>query len=63
MFDKIVNRVRQFAVAVATWQINERYERAALRLLDQNHLGASIEWLSDLYEERGRHALVVVGHH
>lgn len=63
MFEKIVNRVRAVVVAVATWQINERYERAALRLLDQAHLGASIEWLNELYEERGRHALVVAGHH
>lgn len=63
MFEKLVNRVRSFTVAVATWQINERYERAALRLLDQVHTGASVEWVGELFEQRGRHALATVAHH
>jgi hypothetical protein len=55
MFGKLV-------VRVVAWQINNRYEKCALRLLEEAHVGASIEGLSDLREERGRHALVVVHH-
>jgi hypothetical protein len=66
MFDKIVSRVKSFALDVVAnvlaWQVNERYEKAALRLLEQVHTGASLEWVSELVETRGRHALAVAHH-
>jgi hypothetical protein len=62
VFDKIVNRVKSAVARVMAWQINERYEKAALRLLEQVHTGASLEWVSELVEVRGRHALVVAHH-
>lgn len=63
MLEKIASRVQRFVVNVVTWQVNRRYERAAMHLLEQAHLGASLGWLSDIVEERGRHALAVAVHH
>lgn len=63
MLERLVAKIQSVVTRVVTWQINERYERAALKLLDQVHTGASIEWVSELFEQRGRHALAVVTHH
>ena len=63
MFNRLAAAVQSVVSRVVAWQVNERYERVALRLLEQAHTGASLSWLADLVEERGRHALVVVGHH
>lgn len=62
MFEKIAARVKNFVASVVAWQVNERYERAALQLLEQVHTGASIEWVREIVEQRGRHALVVAHH-
>lgn len=62
MFEKIASRVQNFIAKIVAWQVNERYERAALRLLDQMHTGASLEWVLEIVEQRGRHALAVAHH-
>jgi hypothetical protein len=62
MFERFAAKVQEFAVKVVTWQVNNRYEKAAMHLLEQTHLGASIGWLSEIVEVRGRHALVVAHH-
>lgn len=66
MFEKFAAKVRSFVADVVAdvvaWRINRYAEKCALALLEQTHLGASVEWLSDLIEERGRHALVVAHH-
>lgn len=62
MFEKIAARVQNFVAKVVAWQVNERYERTALALLEQVHTGASIEWVREIVEQRGRHALAVAHH-
>lgn len=62
MFERFAAKVQEFAVKVVTWHVNNQYEKAAMRLLEQTHLGASIEWLSEIVEVRGRHALAVAHH-
>jgi hypothetical protein len=63
VFDKMINHVQSFAADVVAWRINRYCEKYTLvRLLDQVHPGASVEWLSEIVEERGRHALVVAHH-
>lgn len=62
MFDRFVAKIQEVAANVIAWQINRNHERWALRLLDQIHLGASVDWLGEIVEIRGRHALVVAHH-
>lgn len=62
MFDKFVAKMHDAIAHVIAWRVNERYERAALRVLEQVHTGASLEWVHELVEVRGRHALVVAHH-
>jgi hypothetical protein len=62
VFERFVAKIQQFTARVVAWQVNSHYEKAAMRLLEQTHLGASIEWLSEIVEVRGRHSLVVAHH-
>ena len=63
MFDRFVARVQRLVSTVVAWQVNEWHEKCALRLLEQTHLGASLDWVNELVEIRGRHALRSVAHH
>lgn len=55
--------LKKMVANVVAWRINNYCEKHTLtRLLDQVHTGASIEWLTDIREERGRHALVDAHH-
>lgn len=62
MFDKFVAKVQSVVADVVAWRINRHMERVAINLLEQVHLGASLEWVTELVEIRGRHALVVTHH-
>lgn len=62
MFEKIAARVQNFVARIVAWQVNERYERAMIALLDQVHTGASLEWVHEIVEQRGRHALAAAHH-
>jgi hypothetical protein len=62
VFDKLVTKAQNFVADVVAWRINRHMERVATKLLEQVHLGASLEWVAELVEIRGRHALVVAHH-
>ena len=62
MLDKLVSKIQNFVADVVAWRINRHMERVALNLLEQVHLGASLDWVSELVEIRGRHALTVAHH-
>lgn len=62
MLERFVAGVQRVAARVVAWQINRHHEQWATRLLDQVHLGASLDWVSELVEIRGRHALRVAHH-
>lgn len=66
MFEKLAAKIQGFVADVVAdvvaWRINRYAEKCALALLEQTHLGASVDWLSELVEIRGRHALVVAHH-
>jgi hypothetical protein len=67
VFDRFVariqNTVADVVASVIAWRINHYCEKYTLvRLLDQVHFGASVEWLGEIVEERGRHALTVAHH-
>ena len=62
MFDRFIARAQRFVANVVAWQVNSSYEKAAMHLLEQTHLGASIGWISEIVEVRGRHALAVAHH-
>lgn len=57
MFDKLMMKVQRLAASVVAWQVNSRYEKIALHLLEQAHVGATPDWVSTIVEIRGRHAL------
>jgi hypothetical protein len=66
VFEKFVSKIQGFVADVVAdvvaWRINRYAEKCALALLEQVHTGASVDWLSELVEIRGRHALVVAHH-
>lgn len=62
MINRLIARVQGLVARVVAWQVNERYEKCALELLERTHLGASLEWVGELVESRGRHALVIAHH-
>lgn len=63
MFDRFVAKVQSVVFRVVAWQVNNWHEKCALRLLEQVHTGASLDWVRELVEVRGRHALAVATHH
>lgn len=63
MLNRLNAQIQFFIACVIAWRISKYCEKHTLmRLLDQVHPGASVEWLSELVEVRGRHALVVAHH-
>lgn len=62
MFNRFVAKIHNFVADVVAWRINGHMERVALNVLEQVHTGASLEWVRELVEQRGRHALVVAHH-
>jgi hypothetical protein len=66
VFDRFVAKIESFVADVVAdvvaWRINRYAEKCALALLEQTHLGATPGWLSELVEQRGRHALTVAHH-
>lgn len=58
----MMSRVQRFVADAVAWRINRHYEKCALALLERAHLGASIGWISEIVEVRGRHALAVAHH-
>lgn len=65
MLDRLVNAVRTVVASVVAWQINERHERAAMRVLEAAHVGAIAltVWAEEIREQPGRHSLRVALHH
>jgi len=63
VFERFVAKVQEFAVRAVAWHVNNQYEKCAMRLLEKAHVGATPGWLSELVEQRGRHALAVAMHH
>ena len=57
MFDRFVAAVQRLAARVVAWQVNNRYEKIAMQLLEQAHIGATLDWASEIVEVRGRHAI------
>ncbi len=57
MFDRFTTKIQGFVARVVAWQVNNRYEKIAMHLLEQAHVGATIGWASEIVEVRGRHAL------
>lgn len=67
MFGKLSARIHYAAVSAVANLIARRidayYENHTLvRLLNERHTGASPEWVRELAESRGRHALVAAHH-
>lgn len=66
MLERFVTKIQSFVADVVAdvvaWRINRYAEKCALALLEQVHTGASLDWLTELVEQRGRHALVVAHH-
>lgn len=57
MFERVIAKVQRLVASVVAWQVNNRYEKIAMHLLEQAHVGATIGWASEIVEVRGRHAL------
>lgn len=62
MLERFVTKIQSFVADVVAWRINRYAEKCALALLEQVHTGASLDWLTELVEQRGRHALLVPHH-
>ena len=62
MLDRFVTKFQRVIADVVAWRINRYMERVTLNVLEQVHTGASLEWIHELVEVRGRHALVVAHH-
>lgn len=57
MLERFVAKIESVLARVVAWQVNNRYEKIAMHLLEQAHVGATVTWASELVEVRGRHAL------
>lgn len=63
MIDRFAAEIMAIIAGIIAWRINNYCEKHTLvRLLNQVHFGASTEWISEIVEERGRHALVIAHH-
>lgn len=62
VFDRFVSKIQSFVADVVAWRLNRHAEKCALALLERTHFGASLDWVSELVEIRGRHALRVAHH-